>query len=137
MTVLSLGVVDVAYKDDKASTTGEVAEILEEKYHIMRTFLELNESLIGDALAEKMVARMDSPVLGKKDMPIDPVDERFRDFLDSDIMSKILPLSLQSAAAAEGVNHRKKHPYVKSNGARPAFIDTGLYQASFRTILKF
>jgi hypothetical protein len=35
-----------------------------------------------------------------------------------------------------GVNHRKKHPYSSENEARPAFIDTGLYMASFRAMIK-
>ena len=137
MTTLSLGVLDVAYKDDQATTTGKVAEILEGRYHIMRTFLELNEVMIGDALAKKMIARMRTPALGKRDMEIDAIDERFRDFLDADEISKLLPPSQQSAAAQAGVNHRKKHPYAQANNARPAFVDTGLYQASFRAVLKF
>jgi len=137
VTTLSLGVLDVAYKDDQATTTGKVAEILEGRYHIMRSFLELNEAMIGDALAKKMIARMSTPALGKRDMEIDAIDERFRDFLDADEMSKLLPPSQQSAAAQAGVNHRKKHPYAKANNARPAFVDTGLYQASFRAVLKF
>lgn len=137
MPTLSLGVLDVAYKDDPATTTGKVAEILEGRYHIMRSFLELNEAMIGDELAKKMIARMSTPALGRRDMEIYAIDERFRDFLAADEMSKLLPPSQQSAAAQAGVNHRKKHTYAKANNARPAFVDTGQYQASFHAVLKF
>ena len=139
MTTLSLGVLDVAYKDDQATTTGKVAAILEGRYHIMRSFLELKEVQIGDALAKKMIARIEtsSSFRQRSRMQIDEIHELFSDFLDADEMSKLLPPSQQSAAAQAGVNHRKKHPYAKANNARPAYVDTGLYQASFRAVLKF
>lgn len=138
MTTLIFGVVDVAYSSkDGGSTTGEVASILEKKYHVMRTFLELNESEIGDLLAKKMVERMTANYRSRTQMQVDRISTLFRDFLNADEMSKVLPTSMQSAAAMAGVNHRKKHPYAKANSERPAFIDTGLYQQSFRAVLTF
>ena len=63
------------------------------------------------------------------------IEAEFRSFLDSNEMSNLQAAvtgSALSAAAAAGVSHRKKHPYAKANKARPAFVDTGLYRASFR-----
>jgi hypothetical protein len=45
-------------------------------------------------------------------------------------------MTQQITAAQMGVNHRKKKPYSSKNEARPAFIDTGLYVASFRAMIK-
>lgn len=137
---LHLGVVDVGYSGEEGGkTTGDVAEILEDKYHIMRIFYELNEGYIGDQIANSLAGSLESLAQGRPYNPsllkpaIPKVDERFRDFLSSGEMSKILPATQQIAAAKAGVSHRKKQPYSKKNKARQAFIDTGLYQSSFRS----
>lgn len=137
---LHLGVVDVAYSgEDGAKTTGEVAEILEDKYHIMRIFYELNEQFIADKIADALGGALESLAQGKPYSPamlkpaLPKVDERFRDFLDRDEISKLMPASQQIIAAQKGVSHRKKQPYAKKNKPRPAFVDTGLYQASERS----
>lgn len=137
---LHLGVTDVAYSGEGgAKTTGDVAEILEDKYHIMRIFYEENEQFVADKLANAFAGALESlaqgaPYSPKMMKPVLPaVDERFRDFLSSDEMSRILPATQQIQAAQKGVSHRKKKPYAKKNKARPAFIDTGLYQRSFRS----
>lgn len=137
---LHLGVVDVAYSgEDGAKTTGEVAEILEDNYHIMRIFYELNEQFIADKIADALGGALESLAQGKPYSPamlkpaLPKVDERFRDFLDRDEISRLLPATQQIAAAQKGVSHRKKQPYAKKNKPRPAFVDTGLYQRSFRS----
>lgn len=137
---LSLGVIDVGYSsEDGAKTTGEVAEILEDKYHIMRIFYELNEQFIADKIADSLGGALESLAQGKPYSPamlkpaLPKVDERFRDFLDRDEISRIMPASQQIIAAQKGVSHRKKQPYAKKNKPRPSFIDTGLYQSSFRS----
>ena len=138
MITLHLGVMEIGYSDASgATTTGDVATILEDKYHVMRTFVELREEKIGDALAESMsnaIANLANGLPPSKN-PAQGAEQKietmFRDFLDADEMSGIFPKTQQIAAAQKGISHRKKHPYRKSN-PRPAFIDTGLYQSSFR-----
>lgn len=137
---LHLGVLDVAYSGEKgAKSTGDVAEILEDKYHIMRIFYELNEQFIADQLANSLAGSLESLAQGRAynasllKPALPKVDERFRDFLSSGEMSRILPATQQIAAAQKGVSHRKKQPYAKKNKPRQAFIDSGLYQASQRT----
>lgn len=147
---LMLGVVDAAYTDaDGGKTTGEVAGYLENEYHVMRTFLELYEDQIGEFLADAMAGEIESLAQGKpvaifgKDIDTKlgnrvisgmsvngKIEEKFRDYLDAREWQN---LSGQKVGAADaGVNHRKKKPYAQQNKARPAFVDTGLYQAAFR-----
>ena len=152
MKQLHLGVVDVAYSDkDGTTTTGDVAGYLEDEYHIMRVFYEMNEEFINQTLADTYAGMIETMNQGNQLGSINgevisrigkrklagagingKIEERFRDFLDSGELNQMLPAEQQSAAAAAGVNHRKKRPYVKKNKPRQAFIDTGLYQASFR-----
>lgn len=150
MTTLHLGVVDVAYSDPDAkgaATTGDVAEILEGKYHVMRVFFELYEAKIEQDLINGYKGELENMLmgnvksfhevktkLGKRTLSglsvNGRIEERFRDYL---MLGEWRQTSGQSVTAAEaGVNHRKKRPYVKKNKARPAFIDTGLYSASMR-----
>jgi len=136
---LHLGVVDVGYSDkDGVTTTGDVAEYLENDYHVMRTFLELNEGFIAETLVNQVAGAIESIAQGNHISLLDlkpamgKVEERFRDFLDSGEMQRTLPTTQPIKAADAGVNHRKKHPYAAKNKPRQAFIDTGLYQASFR-----
>ena len=166
MPILHLGVLDVAYSDanggDPSQTTGEVAEKLENRYHIMEIFYESRKHSIADYLAEDMSHSLERIIKGKgiagskgasfsnKYHGISESYERssltygadqkierdFRKFIFSNELQK-LSLALTGApmsqAAASGVNHRFKRPYAKKNKARPAFVDTGLYVASMRS----
>ncbi|HEX7911786.1 MAG TPA: hypothetical protein VF534_27345 [Paraburkholderia sp.] len=153
MVTLNLGVVDVAYSDgDGATTTGDVAGYLEAEYHVMRTFLELHEGEIGDFLADAMAGEIESLAQGKplvafggKDVTTHlgdrvlegqsvngRIEEAFRDFLDDGEWQRVSGQTID--AAEQGVSQRKKQPN-KKRSARSAFVDTGLYQASFRAWL--
>ncbi|HXS04809.1 MAG TPA: hypothetical protein VN731_10055 [Rhodanobacter sp.] len=136
---LKFGVVDVAYSDaGKVTTTGDVAEYLEERYHVMRSFLELNEEDIGQILVDQVAGAIENIAMGggaQKDFlapAMGKIEERFRNFLDSGEMARLLPETQQIAAAQQGVNTRKKAKKNKGGKPRQAFVDTGLYQASFR-----
>jgi hypothetical protein len=145
--VLHLGVLDVAYSDANnrggETTTGDVAEILEKNYHVMETFFILRRDKIAGLLADSMANSIQRLV--KSGVAIDrrstltydadqKIESEFRGFLDANEMGRIYKsftgIAL-SAAAERGVSHRRKHPYARRD-PRPAFIDTGLYRASFR-----
>lgn len=135
---LSLGVVDVSYSDPDAKgavTTGEVAEFLENKYHVMRVFYELHEKEIGQQIGVAVVERMESALQGNPmqsgDVKIDDLKKMFRRYLDAGEWERTSGQTI--AAAKQGVSHRKKS---KKRGQRVAFIDTGLYQSSFEAWLK-
>lgn len=150
---LKLGVLDQAYSDAQAGgaqTTGEVAQILEDKYHVMETFYALNQDKIAGWLADSVQKAIESLALGAPVNALPTMDaeqkieDEFRDFLDSNAMGTLSFLSeaerdyalahmpAYTGAASRGVSHRKKQPDAAKNKPRPVFIDTGLYQASFR-----
>jgi hypothetical protein len=53
-------------------------------------------------------------------------------FLSSQEAEKVGIPGTPTQAALRGVNHRRRHPYRRSNPRRPSFIDSGLYEASMR-----
>ena len=152
MTTLNLGVIEVAYSDASgggAKTTGDVAQILEDKYHVMMTFYETRKDKIDDWLAGSVADAVDILVsTGRNVMPTleaeQKIETEFRAFLDANEMGTLSFLSeaereyflanspAYTGAANAGVSHRKKNPYAKKNKPRPVFVDTGLYQDSFR-----
>lgn len=151
MPTLVLGVLDVAYSQQnedgtpaKPTTTGDVAEILEDRYHVMETFYDLRKGQIAQFLADSMARALQDLFNGRPPLhdmadAEQQIERSFRSFLDANEMQKLAiavsgePLS---GAAMRGVNHRKKHPYAQKNRARPAFIDTGLYRSSFRCTVR-
>lgn len=145
---LHLGVLDVPYGDGKA-TTGEVAQILEDKYHIMEVFLEETGDQINKFFEASAKAAVEDLMSGKA--PVEAsyigggsatnfaltgeatqeIETAFRIFLDQQKLDGVVP-GVPTAAALAGVNHRFAHPYAKSNSERVSFVDTGLYEAAFR-----
>ncbi len=139
MQKLQLGVENVAYSDPEAkgaTTTGEVAEILEQKYHVMRLFVELHGQSIADAIAQNIAN--DSAAMAHREkiskiplkQAMEHIESGFRDYLSADEWQKTTGQVI--AAAQNGVSHRFKSVKNRKRDPRPAFIDTGLYSASFR-----
>src|ERR1700739_4089494 len=148
ITVVHLGVNDLPYpfsdnigktKKGKhkgrklASTTGEVAEILEAKYGVMKTFVALHEEEIFAELESSIQGSLESLLMGAP--PSGPalagasaIEAMFQKFLDMKEMDGIVN-GVPTAASLAGVNHRLKS---KRGTARPSFVDTGLYSNSFR-----
>lgn len=137
---LSLGVNDVAYSDPEAKgavTTGEVADFLEKKYHVMRVFVELHGADVANELGFAVAERMESilqgnPSQGGLNLPVDKIGLMFRKYLDAGEWEQTS--GQQIAAAKVGISHRMKGK--KRKGKRVAFIDTGLYQQSFEAKLR-
>lgn len=137
MTTLNLGVIDVPYSDGKGVTTGDVAGWLENRYHPMEIFYEINQEKIATALADSVAGALESLLMGG---PTDSaqafaggasaIEAAFREFLSLDVMASLGYPGVPTAAALAGVNHRLK---AKKGAPRPSLIDTGLYEASFRS----
>lgn len=136
-TTLLLGVNDIPYSDEKGVTTGDVAEYLEHKYHLVQIWAESNMQVIADDLAEGALDALESIMMGAPatDNPLlgalSKIEEDFKTYLSDDGMAKLGYPGVPTAAAKRGVNHRMKHPYAKRD-PRPSFIDTGMFQANFR-----
>ena len=158
---LVFGVVDVAYSDPesgKVTTTGGVAEVLEKKYHVMRVFYELHEKKINAQVVDTLHGMIETVAQGgprrKGPIMLDKVETAFRNYLSQDEWQKASGQTIQDAK--NGISHRFKDAQnrtvsaqavagssgkglkkviVVSRGPRPAFIDTGLYSASFKSWL--
>lgn len=132
---LHLGVIDFPHPNSRG-TTGDVAEILEDEYHIMATFfaehapqiIALIEGAFVDAL-EDLIAGA-PPVVKMSAAAESAIEAMFRAWLSSRGMDG-MP-GVPTEAAMKGVNHRRLHPYAKGNPSRPSFIDTGTYVAAFK-----
>ena len=135
--VLNLGVLDQPYASGNAVTTGDVAKILEAEYGIMRAFVRVHGKVITDAIGSSVENAITALVNGQR---IDPwgagtqkIMQAFRVFIYSGEAERVGIPGTPTQAALKGVNHRRAHPYRKSNPRRPSFRDTGLYVASFRS----
>lgn len=157
MPILHLGVIDIPYAYEKevvgkkgkvlkkkkkvvhSQTTGDVAEILEDKYHIMELFFEEHEAhnLITGAIEEALKGSLESMAMGAPptENPFaaatQAIDEAFKRFITEGAVERLGIPGTPTEAALKGVSHRKAHPYAKANARRPSFVDTGLYVDSF------
>ncbi|EJP6912203.1 hypothetical protein NY642_001281 [Salmonella enterica] len=132
MITFHLGVIDVPYEDEN-TTTGDVAEYLEEKYQIMQTFFDRYSNDIADLMTNDMATSLENMMAGAPPAR-DPLAEsmsRIHDlfvaFLDNTEMNGLL--GVPTRRALEGISRRFKN---KKGPPRPSFIDTGTYQAAMR-----
>jgi hypothetical protein len=156
---IKLGVVDIPYVENEtkqalsnrvkagkknphsrppgtAISTGDVAEILEAKYGIMKRFFKAKEKEIRARLEEDIRDALETLMATGHELknPFGDTEakikELFSDFLSLREIERLGIPGVPTKAAQRGVNHRMKRPYVK-RGPRPSFIDTGLFEASF------
>lgn len=122
----------------RAITTGDVAQILEDKYGIMQRFADVHwNDTFAPALENSVQGALEALMMGQV---VDPwgsatqkIEARFRDFINSKEAERVAIPGTPTMAAIMGVNHRLKHPYSRKNPRRPSFRDTGLYVTSFRS----
>jgi hypothetical protein len=128
----------MAYGQGK--TTGVVAKDLEKRYGLMGAFWEMEqdyvmtliEKSIGQSI-EEMVASGERNPLISQDV-LDKIETRFKRNLSTRRYDGQLN-GVPTLAAQRGVSHLVRHPYAK-RAPRPSFIDTGMYQASFKAWLE-
>ncbi|WP_051377032.1 hypothetical protein [Paraburkholderia dilworthii] len=158
---LHLGIIDIPYQDratdekvpkakkgkankpikpksDAATkTTGDIAEILEEKYHIMDTFAFARLPDIAKELEESIAGSLETMMMGGQPSPNpfasaeSAITAMFKQFIFTQQVESMGIAGVPTQAALDGVNHRLKHPYAKGNPRRPSFVDTGMYMANF------
>lgn len=119
----------------KGMTTGDVAQILEARYGIMRAFVDMNKDDILNSIQSSMVGAVINIVNGQPGA-ISPgaqamadIETKFKESLSNRAYDGVLK-GVPTLASQRGVSHRFKKPYAR-RAARPSFIDTGLYQSSF------
>lgn len=134
---LHLGVLDVPYNEEGAhgTTTGDVAEFLEDRYGIMAYFFNMYGDRIAELMADSIAGALENMMAGAPPSQ-DPYAEAmseihnlFSQFLFTKKMDG--QPGVPTLRAQLGISKRFK----KVNGGReprPSFIDTGLYEASMR-----
>jgi hypothetical protein len=153
MTVLVLGVIELPYADDSSyrkaktrkpkskpegsKTTGDIAEILEDRYHPMENFFDLNKPRIVEKLIDSYEGALESILMGAP-ATHDPageavafIEDGFKRFITEKTIESLPIPGIPTQAAQEGHSHRFKHPYAK-RAPRPSLLDTGLYIGSFK-----
>jgi hypothetical protein len=116
----------------KTKTAQQVANILESKYSILQTFVNMYDNEIKDVMTEKVhdFAVQSLSLKGKivSDRMLkfmkpstSEIEKMFRGFLDRGETG----ITIGAALRGDRTGRKSKSP-------RPAFIDTGLYRASFR-----
>jgi hypothetical protein len=122
----------LAYGQGK--TTGEVATDLEKKYGIVEKFYTLEENFIVDAFENSYLNAMELGMLsGSWGVTWDPsitLEPKFKRSLSSKRFDGLIP-GVPTLAAQRGVSHLRQAPFA-SRSSRPSFIDTSLYQRSFK-----
>ncbi|WP_321913577.1 hypothetical protein [Paraburkholderia sp. J11-2] len=123
--------------DSGTKTTGDVAEILEEKYGVMDAFMFAHEPDVAHELEDALAGELENMLMGAP-LASNPfqkaesaITAMFKQFLSTAAIEHMGIESVPTLAALDGVNHRLKHPYAKGNPRRPSFIDTGMYQSHF------
>jgi len=151
MTTLHLGVVEQPYGQAGAKTTGDIAEILEQKYGLFTAFVDIHQPVIEHELETSLAGAIET-MFGQRRPDFDRVranafnsglgaiEELFRDAIDMRVYDGRLP-GVPTQAALNGVRHSWKRPYKRRGGRqskvqpgtpRASFFDTGLFSASFR-----
>ena len=117
-------------------TTGEVAGYLENKYSVMQGFVDLHMPEIKQMMADSIQGSIENLLAGGKPQSnpfgsaTSQIEKLFKfQYLDKDEITQTGAKGVPTQAALNGVNHRLKSG---KGAARPDFIDTGLYQASFK-----
>lgn len=144
--ILHLGVVDIPYANG-AETTGDVAERLEDYYGVMGGYVELHLPEIAQGIEDALAGSLESLMMGAPvtSTPfasgVAKIEQGFRRYLDEEEITKLGRRGVPTKAAMQGISHRFKNPRLsaknkrkglKRNPPRPSFIDTGLYQTSFK-----
>ena len=139
-----LGVVDIPYvnapgKRKKISaglqTTGQIAQILEDKYGIMQHFVDAHGDEIIADLENGLGGALETLLMGGT--PNDDlyaaaaakIEERFRLFIDSKEMDRMGVPGVPTKASLIGIRSRFKN---RRDPGRPSFDDTGLFSNSFK-----
>jgi hypothetical protein len=119
----------VDYKQDP--TVQQVAHGIEKKYGLMGKFVEMHPQLVGDAVAELLVQKLEGKNINDKS--VKKIATAFKDDLQlKQFDGKIKGVATK--AARMGRKWRKNSPDRGTN--RPSFIDTGTYKAAMDAVIE-
>lgn len=132
--ILHLGVdpEETPYADEGSKTVGDVAEIIEDKFHVMQIFADMHEQDMADELSISYANAMDSIFSGRP-MPKDfaaSATAKIGDMFETYINTQEHGIDLKKLRKPLA-GSRKKRQYRKAKAAT-AFLDTGLYRGAFK-----
>lgn len=126
------------------TTTGEVAERLEEKYGLFEYFWTSREDNIMEKLTNSLEGAVEAILTGAPPTH-DPFGEAtseieddfkralFMNEFDNRIIgAPTIASGRVPSVRVGGVNHRLAHPYSSKNPPRPSFIDTSNFESSVK-----
>ena len=131
--LLHLGVdpEDVAYAE-AGVTVGDVAQILEDKFHVMQIFADQNEDKIALFIEDGVAGALESVLSGAPERfdvfgsAMENIKGRFHEYIDgSEHGIKLKKMDAPKAGS------RKKRQYRKVTHTL-AFYDTGRYEGNFK-----
>jgi hypothetical protein len=136
MTTLHLGVVELPYATKEGASTGDVAEWLERKYGIMAAFYRRHGQQVADSMTHALAGQLENLMMGApaSSNPYAGGESKtkaaFDQFLTSgEIESMGIPgVPTKAAQGRRSLRFKSK----KAQAARPSFVDTGLYDRSFK-----
>jgi hypothetical protein len=115
----------------QGKTTRQVAHELEARYKIVEKFVEVEKSLIDSIVKKALLkAHKDGEQVSIPQNDLNRIEARFRQNLAKRKYDGLIS-GVPTVAAQRGVSHKYIHPFAR-RASRPSFIDTGLYQRSFR-----
>lgn len=118
-------------------TTYDVALWLEAQYGLMQAFVNMKDKEITAVVENSLQGVLETTQSGGPDRRVRAlaaaareIEQMFRNALSArEFDGKIA--GVPTMAAMRGISHRTRRPHVR-RAPRPSFIDTGLYQRSFR-----
>jgi hypothetical protein len=131
------GTLGPAYINSTGVTTGDVAEKLEASYALMQTFLRLREREINATVENSVLGALESALMGKRPgqgTALASATSAMEDLFKTALSQRAFDGQIHgvpTAASLHGASRRFKRAYMR-RPSRPSFIDTGLFQSSFR-----
>lgn len=140
---LVMGVTEAPYSyGDRSQTTGDVAQRLENRYHVMGTFFELYEGNIAAMLEDSVAGALETALMGGPvaltpfEAGCSKIGTLFRQAIDVKAFDGIA--GVPTKASLDGVRHSMKNPrFIIKRGKkikrppRPSFFDTGNFSRHF------
>jgi hypothetical protein len=128
---LSLGVIEVPYADGHQET-GDVAQILEDKFGVMQKFADQNIEPICEFIADGVAGALESVLAGAPEgfdvfgSAMSNIEDRFQEYIDNEEHG--IPTKAKQTPKAGA---RKKRQFRRVTH-KTTFVDSGLYRNSFK-----
>ena len=129
----TLSPVQLSYGQGK--TTGQVATDIEKKYGVTEVFYKLEEDNIGTSFEDSFKTALENAMsylpfnAGLETKETDLIEKRFRRSLSTRRFDGLIP-GVPTRSSLRGISHLRRKPM--SGTPRSSFINTGLYQHSFK-----